>query len=119
MLTSKPEAERRTQQRLSWPTPEFPGPLDALLLLVNLETDDGQEVILSFKLSGAYGALAFDRQSEGWWQAGHFSSWCVEPVHVCHGWPSSRPALQDPEPNSPRHNFRAGAILDLPLRPDF
>lgn len=76
-LTSKSGAERRTAaQQLSWPTSEFPEPFDARLLLVNLDTDDEQEVI--FIVSGSPAttvALVFDRQREGWWQVGHFSYW--------------------------------------------
>ncbi|MFN7919926.1 MAG: hypothetical protein U0Q16_07505 [Bryobacteraceae bacterium] len=76
-LISPAEAERKAAARsLRWETAETPVPFDARLLLVNLDSDDEQEVIFILSASpAATVALVLDHQREGWWQVGKFDYW--------------------------------------------
>jgi hypothetical protein len=83
--STKPEPRKRVsydprrifQRIVDGSEPGFTKPFDARLLLVNLDSDEDQEVI--FVLTGSPAstiALIFDKQKEGWWQIGHFTySW--------------------------------------------
>ena len=77
-LMSGSEEERKEAKRaLRWDGAQFPKPFDGRLLLVNLDSDEEQEVILILSASflGTV-ALVFDHREDGWWQVGSFGySW--------------------------------------------
>lgn len=76
-ITGEAVAERRLAARqLAWDADEIPQPVDARLILTNLDLDEEQEVILVLP-GGPWATIAFvfDHQKAGWTQVGSFDYW--------------------------------------------